>query len=67
MCDSRGVQGRRPAGVEGVNMSRYLFGGILAAAMLAAGSVQAHHSFAAEFDAAKPITLKGIEIGRAHV
>ena len=41
-------------------MSRYLFGGILAAAMLAAGSVQAHHSFAAEFDANKPITLKGI-------
>jgi hypothetical protein len=41
-------------------MSRYLFGGILAASLLAAGSVQAHHSFAAEFDANKPITLKGI-------
>ena len=41
-------------------MSRYLFGGVLAACMLAAGSVQAHHSFAAEFDANKPITLKGI-------
>ena len=41
-------------------MSRYLFGGILAAFMLTAGAVQAHHSFAAEFDANKPITLKGI-------
>ena len=41
-------------------MSRYLFGGILAALMLTAGAVQAHHSFAAEFDANKPITLKGI-------
>jgi hypothetical protein len=41
-------------------MSRYLFGGILAASLLAAGSVQAHHSFSAEFDANKPITLKGI-------
>jgi hypothetical protein len=41
-------------------MSRYLFGGILAAMMLTAGAVQAHHSFSAEFDANKPITLKGI-------
>jgi hypothetical protein len=41
-------------------MSRYLFGGILAALMLTAGAVQAHHSFSAEFDANKPITLKGI-------
>ena len=41
-------------------MSRYLFGGILAAVMLTAGAVQAHHSFSAEFDANKPITLKGI-------
>jgi hypothetical protein len=41
-------------------MSRYLFGGILAALMLTAGALQAHHSFAAEFDANKPITLKGI-------
>ena len=40
-------------------MSRYLFGGILAAVMLAAGSVQAHHSFAAEFDAKKPVKLRG--------
>jgi len=41
-------------------MSRYLLGGVVAALILAAGSVQAHHSFAAEFDANKPITLKGI-------
>ena len=41
-------------------MSRYLFGGILAAVMLTAGAVQAHHSFSAEFDSNKPITLKGI-------
>jgi hypothetical protein len=41
-------------------MSRYFFGGFVAALVLAAGSVQAHHSFAAEFDANKPITLKGI-------
>ena len=41
-------------------MSRYLFGGVVAALLLAAGSVQAHHSFAAEFDANKPVTLKGI-------
>ena len=41
-------------------MSRYLFGGMLAAVMLTAGVAQAHHSFSAEFDANKPITLKGI-------
>ena len=40
-------------------MSRYLFGGILAALMLTAGAVQAHHSFAAEFDINQPIELKG--------
>jgi hypothetical protein len=35
-------------------------GGMLAAVMLTAGAVQAHHSFSAEFDSNKPITLKGI-------
>lgn len=33
---------------------------LVAAAVLAAGSVTAHHSFAAEYDRNKPITLKGI-------
>lgn len=32
---------------------------ILAAAIAAGGPVAAHHSFAAEFDITKPITLKG--------
>jgi hypothetical protein len=32
---------------------------ICAAALAAPGTVLAHHSFAAEFDAAKPITLTG--------
>ena len=41
-------------------MSRYLFGGMLAAVMLTVGAVQAHHSFSAEFDSNKPITLKGV-------
>ena len=40
-------------------MSRYLFGGILAAVMLTAGAVQAHHSFSAEFDPERPVTLTG--------
>jgi len=32
----------------------------VAGLMLASGSAIAHHSFAAEFDAAKPINLKGV-------
>jgi hypothetical protein len=31
-----------------------------AAALAAAGSVAAHHSFAAQYDATKPVTLKGV-------
>jgi len=42
-------------------MKTYILGGLAAVALLlTAGSAAAHHSFAAEFDADKPITLKGI-------
>ena len=42
-------------------MRAYILGGLVAVGLfLAAGSLRAHHSFAAEFDANKPITLKGI-------
>ena len=42
-------------------MRAYIRGGLVAVGLLAAaGTVRAHHSFAAEFDANKPITLKGI-------
>jgi hypothetical protein len=41
--------------------SAFVLGGVIACAMLASGArVSAHHSFAAEFDADKPITLTGI-------
>jgi hypothetical protein len=53
-------------------MRAYLLGGLVAAALLvAAGNTTAHHSFAAEFDANKPITLTGtvtkIEWTNPHV
>jgi hypothetical protein len=41
-------------------MRASLFGGVIAiAVLLSAGQVTAHHSFAAEFDSNKPITLTG--------
>ena len=42
-------------------MRAYIIGSlVIAGVLLAAGRTTAHHSFAAEFDANKPITLKGI-------
>jgi hypothetical protein len=42
-------------------MRAYILGGcIVSGLLLTAASAAAHHSFAAEFDAEKPITLKGI-------
>src|SRR5262245_60054453 len=35
-------------------------GGVVLFTLLVAGRVAAHHSFAAEFDANKPITLRGV-------
>ena len=41
-------------------MRAYLLGGLVAVAMtMTAGTAVAHHSFAAEFDANKPIKLTG--------
>jgi hypothetical protein len=51
--------------------ANFLGGLVAAGVMLAAGSAVAHHSFAAEFDANKPITLTGtvtkIEWTNPHV
>ena len=42
-------------------MKAYILGGLVAVGMmLAAGQTAAHHSFAAEFDANKPIKLTGV-------
>ena len=40
-------------------MRSYLVAGFATAALLDASQVGAHHSFAAEFDANQPVTLKG--------
>ena len=42
-------------------MRAYIIGSlVIAGVLLAAGRTTAHHSFAAEFDANKPVTLKGV-------
>ena len=44
-----------------MKMKRYLLGGVIACGLLLSGApVSAHHSFAAEFDGDKKITLTGI-------
>ena len=43
-----------------IDMRAYILGGLVASAMLlAVGPLAAHHSFSAEFDANKPITITG--------
>src|SRR3954471_10964169 len=52
---------RRERRTEEEEMRAYLLGGVVACAMFAAaGTISAHHSFSAEFDAKKPVTLTGI-------
>ena len=41
-------------------MRAYLIGGVIACSLLlTGGKLAAHHSFAAEFDGDKPVTLTG--------
>ena len=42
-------------------MRAYIFGGLVASlVLLGAGPLAAHHSFSAEFDSSKPLTITGI-------
>ena len=41
-------------------MRAYILGGLVASAVLLAVPLAAHHSFSAEFDANKPITITGV-------
>ena len=44
-----------------MRINAFILGGVMACALLLAGApASAHHSFAAEFDSEKPITLTGI-------
>ena len=43
----------------GQKMNLWVLGGAIAAAALATAPVSTHHSFLAEFDGTKPVTLKG--------
>ena len=43
-----------------MNKVRILAGLVVAGLIVGGGTASAHHSFSAEFDAAKPITIKGI-------
>src|SRR5262245_46135501 len=56
---ARARTSKQPLG-EGADMRAHILGGLIASCvLLATGTALAHHSFAAEFDANKPITLKG--------
>ncbi len=59
-CTSSRVSPRSVNAVGEVDMRAHILGGLIASCVvLAAGTAVAHHSFAAEFDANKPIKLTG--------